>query len=834
MAVQEQTPYIEHIANGVTTSFALEFECKDKEHLIVLVDNVEPNVGTWSLVNGAVVFGIAPENGKIITIQRNTPFRRDTNFQSYDNSLRPATINKDFDWIWYKLQELGVADWILGSRIDALKNYVDDRDDELRAYLMEEIRKQGVALDQLDEYYNYLMQRLAQIAVSRGWDASFIADAGGSTQQDINDFGGAKWRNKAGGYALGATVKLDNGDVVKSLVNWNTNNPNVNTTGWDFNYKRVNIGAFTNPSTDKLNRLVVGEIFETSGYYENGDNGRASYVVKLGNTTENSYSFNIDGLRYAELVATKKNRLEQYGIILADKSSDNTSLSDYSDNLQDAVDHANLLTFNYGKFRITKTINVSRNLKIKGFFHNSILYADMPTKTTAIFNVVTDGAVFNSFVCRGNASRNGEFAVFSGTVGVPSYAANNKFNYIKCENIALFNRFTTVNPLDGALHAMGSENLFYGCKVYNCDKYIIAENTQSVNNWWRSCDFERDDASDNASNNYIEDFAGSGLNFQGGSIIGRGTIYTFEYPMIGQGLFAGGNLSMSGVRFECRAEHSGFLIKQGTSGKVDVTLYLKINLSDCSIVANKKISVLSYCGRVVASINNITSVNGVSLTVNQFPTIGASVGSMELGSYGSVDISSSTIEFIKENYSPYGTYNESFTGSCSIDSVLPSTTNETSYSDSDGFIVNKSMPINQLGVGVNYIRENTFAFGFDGSNMQFSTTPYLFRLAKGMRLRRFGFTKMQNYRDSEIIAKLYFVKDKSQWSGSTFNIATDAILLSEVNCPVGSVGYFESRVAPTQDLNASAALTGFGNWLECRIAMVLNAQTTGVLTIDYI
>lgn len=179
MAVQEQTPYIEHIANGVTTSFALEFECKDKEHLIVLVDNVEPNVGTWSLENGVVVFGIAPADGKIISIQRNTPFRRDTNFQSYDNSLRPATINKDFDWIWFKLQELGVANWLL-------KNYVDRKDDELKAYLLEEIHKQGVALDQLDDYYNYLMQRLAQIAVDKGWDASFVVD-GSMTQRQIND-----------------------------------------------------------------------------------------------------------------------------------------------------------------------------------------------------------------------------------------------------------------------------------------------------------------------------------------------------------------------------------------------------------------------------------------------------------------------------------------------------------------------------------------------------------------------------------------------------------------------------------------------------------------------
>lgn len=84
------------------------------------------------------------------------------------------------------MQELGVADWILGNRIDALKNYVDIKDDELRAYLMEEIRKQGVALDQLDEYYNYLMERLAQIAVDKGWDANFII-YDGKTQKEFND-----------------------------------------------------------------------------------------------------------------------------------------------------------------------------------------------------------------------------------------------------------------------------------------------------------------------------------------------------------------------------------------------------------------------------------------------------------------------------------------------------------------------------------------------------------------------------------------------------------------------------------------------------------------------
>lgn len=186
MAVAEQTPYIEYTANGATTSFALGFACESKDHLIVLIDDIEPPIATWSLTGGNVVFTTAPAAGKKITLQRNTPFSRTTDYQSYNNSFRPPAVNKDFDWIWWKLQELGVADWILSNRIDALKNYVDDRDDELRAYLLEEIRKQGVALDQLEDYYNYLMQRLAEIAVNQGWDASFVVD-GNETQKVIND-----------------------------------------------------------------------------------------------------------------------------------------------------------------------------------------------------------------------------------------------------------------------------------------------------------------------------------------------------------------------------------------------------------------------------------------------------------------------------------------------------------------------------------------------------------------------------------------------------------------------------------------------------------------------
>lgn len=119
MAVAEQTPYKEYVANGVTTSFPLEFDCDDQDYLIVTVNDIEPENGQWSLINGAVVFLIAPANQAKIIIQRNTPLERNTNYQTTNNSFRPQPVNKDFDRIWWKLQELWVQVVLLWAALNS-------------------------------------------------------------------------------------------------------------------------------------------------------------------------------------------------------------------------------------------------------------------------------------------------------------------------------------------------------------------------------------------------------------------------------------------------------------------------------------------------------------------------------------------------------------------------------------------------------------------------------------------------------------------------------------------------------------------------------------------
>ncbi|MFM2333929.1 MAG: hypothetical protein RIQ74_2779, partial [Pseudomonadota bacterium] len=135
MAVSEQTPYIEYVANGVTTSFPLGFDCDKKEHLVVKIDDVTVNTVNFSLLDGVVIFNTAPISNAKITFQRDTPLERNTEYQSFNNSFRPQPLNGDFDRIWWKLQELWVQVILLWS---ALKKEIKDRiesDLEIRSWV---------------------------------------------------------------------------------------------------------------------------------------------------------------------------------------------------------------------------------------------------------------------------------------------------------------------------------------------------------------------------------------------------------------------------------------------------------------------------------------------------------------------------------------------------------------------------------------------------------------------------------------------------------------------------------------------------------------------------
>lgn len=222
MAVSEQTPYSEHTGNGITTSFALGFKCKEKAHLIVKLNDENASVNTWTLSSDTVVFSTAPTSGTKIFLQRKTPNRRTTNYQSFNNSFNPTAINEDLDTVWLRLQEEEVSKFLLNQLINMNYKDLDEKGQNIRIELISkltdqanqlnnQIFQQGVTQKQLQDYYSFLQNQMANLSSNKNWVASLIADASGKNQQEINNNTAFFYRTMA---EMLADKKLADGVVV--------------------------------------------------------------------------------------------------------------------------------------------------------------------------------------------------------------------------------------------------------------------------------------------------------------------------------------------------------------------------------------------------------------------------------------------------------------------------------------------------------------------------------------------------------------------------------------------------------------------------------------------
>jgi len=134
------------------------------------------------------------------------------------------------------------------------------------------------------------------IVVNDGVPALAVSNANGKTQQEINDFGGAEWWNKPGGYELGATVKLENGDIVKSTVANNTINPNFDMTGW------------VNPSENqKKANAALGLAFYVEMWGAKGDGIAIDTIAATNAVNDLHNAYKADGMPRELLVQATKN-----------------------------------------------------------------------------------------------------------------------------------------------------------------------------------------------------------------------------------------------------------------------------------------------------------------------------------------------------------------------------------------------------------------------------------------------------------------------------------------------------------------------------------------------
>lgn len=119
MTVENTNPIQHFTANGETTVFAISFAVEGKDNIKVTVNGsvVSVNDYSYDALTKAVVFNAAPEDGAEVVVDRVTSLDRSINYQTYDNSFRPETLNYDLDRIWHVLQEDHITDANIVARI---------------------------------------------------------------------------------------------------------------------------------------------------------------------------------------------------------------------------------------------------------------------------------------------------------------------------------------------------------------------------------------------------------------------------------------------------------------------------------------------------------------------------------------------------------------------------------------------------------------------------------------------------------------------------------------------------------------------------------------------
>ncbi|WP_251841946.1 phage tail fiber protein [Enterobacter hormaechei] len=152
MSVPNQTPYIIHNANGLTTVFPFEFYIINANDIQVTIngDVITSGYsvsGAGNVGGGDVVFLTPPASGSVVMLERVVPTYRLTDYQD-NGDLLADTVNKDFDRLWMAIQRYGIHLGLAlkrplfggpfdaeGYRISDLADPVNDQDAATKKYV---------------------------------------------------------------------------------------------------------------------------------------------------------------------------------------------------------------------------------------------------------------------------------------------------------------------------------------------------------------------------------------------------------------------------------------------------------------------------------------------------------------------------------------------------------------------------------------------------------------------------------------------------------------------------------------------------------------------------
>lgn len=107
MTVQNIVPYEKYVTSGSDSVYTVSYYVEDKDNLLIKLNDevVSKNEYNYIKSSNAIQFNTTLLANQKLEIFRKTKLERATNFESYNNTLRPEVLNKDLDKIWLNLQE---------------------------------------------------------------------------------------------------------------------------------------------------------------------------------------------------------------------------------------------------------------------------------------------------------------------------------------------------------------------------------------------------------------------------------------------------------------------------------------------------------------------------------------------------------------------------------------------------------------------------------------------------------------------------------------------------------------------------------------------------------
>lgn len=216
-----------------------------------------------TLIGGKIRYFTAPVAGTELYVAGKTPKVQQLNLANYGR-FSAESIEANFDFMMAIIQEwLSSLDEERAQRIanDLLVNantaalYAEWQSwAETNVPLFAETYLAA----ELADFKQAWIDALNEITLT-SIPAVAVPTANTQNQQEVNDSIGAKWYSKIGGYNLHDRVTLLNGLEVRSTAPANTNNPNINMTGWVLTDLDSQIKTWSNRSQEDKNKEFVSD-----------------------------------------------------------------------------------------------------------------------------------------------------------------------------------------------------------------------------------------------------------------------------------------------------------------------------------------------------------------------------------------------------------------------------------------------------------------------------------------------------------------------------------------------------------------------------------------------